>query len=193
MSKVVRRLALALVAIGGLSLAALALLSAGDRSGSPAAVTSAKSVFERAMVLSQRAAVPVRQPGHRQSARMRQDTRAAATRALATAFAGQALTHETRALDNALTQEADPSFLVLGGGSDHFVYHSVEAASSARILLTATVRTWSRIAQVRPTDGKTVVATPSNAIDVRAVVEKGADGAWRVTSYTWTFQPGSEP
>jgi hypothetical protein len=182
MSRAVRRTALGLT-----------VSSAGARTGSPAAVASAKSAFQRAMVASQHVAVPVHDPGKRQTPRMRQDTRAAGVRSLRTAFAGAALTHETDTLDNALNQEADPAFLVFGGGSDHFVYHRAEATSSTRVLIVATVRMWSRIAQVRPTDGKTIVATPASPVDVRAVVEKGSDGAWKVTSYTWSFPPGSGP
>ncbi len=145
------------------------------------------------MALSESVAVPVHHPGAAQTAAMRRDTHVAGARLLRTAFAGAALRHETNGLDNAVRQEADLSFLVFGGGSDHFVYHRVDVASTNRVVLTPTVSKWSRIAQVRPTDHKTVVATPSGPVDVHAVVERGFNGTWKVTLYSWSFPAGSGP
>ena len=164
----------------------------------PRVTGSAKAAFERAMVLNQRVVVPVRAPGSRQSAAMLAAAMLAATRAggerrLAAVFTGAALEHERAVLDGALGQQRDASFRVLGGGARGFAYHRVDVVSDTRVVLIATFSEWSRIAQVRTTDGRMVAATPTSLVDVRATVDKGADGVWKVSSYTWTFHPGSEP
>ncbi|MFL6136730.1 MAG: hypothetical protein ACJ74O_02905 [Frankiaceae bacterium] len=188
-----------LAALLGAPLAALAVPAVVHSTGSSRglydaqAVAAARSAFERATAISQQVAVPTRSPGSPQSAAMLEALRRDGERKLATAYDGPALEQERRALETAIGAEHDPSFRVLGGGVRRVTYNQIVVVTHAQVTIAATVWTWWRTAQVRPPGGAAVVSAPESAIDARATVGQGPDGAWKVVSFTWKAHPDERP
>lgn len=108
---------------------------------------------------------------------------------LASLFDGPELRYENASLDQALAEEADNSFVVAAGGADKVQASRVEQTAPGVIRVEGSVRAWSKIGQVQ--GDRIVWATPSNILRIDATLEK--EDAWRVTSFIWSFAPGSEP
>jgi hypothetical protein len=112
---------------------------------------------------------------------------------LAEHFAGAALADRMRSHAAMIAEQKNhsvPGFIPLGGGVSDMQVQSLSVDGD-----TATVRarltTWARMSDVQP-DGTVVVSQPSNDLLVDARLTR-TPGGWLVTTYDWTFAPGSEP
>ncbi|MEV0801605.1 hypothetical protein AB0I34_28185 [Kribbella sp. NPDC050281] len=86
---------------------------------------------------------------------------------------------------------ASPAFRSLDGGVSRVAIDSLSIEGQhARVHAVATM--WSSVAQ-RQSDGRWIVATPKNTLQVMLGLDPDADGQWKVSTFTWTFAPGSEP
>jgi len=125
------------------------------------------------------------------SASMRSAMKLAASTKLHKYYTAAAYTYAQKTATSGINAQSDPTFRVLGGGADMFNVLTETAVDSSTLNLTGTVRTRSDIAQLQ---GTTLVpADPTNILDFNAVMIKQTDGSWLISSYSWTFHPGSEP
>jgi hypothetical protein len=135
------------------------------------------SVFERAMIDRQQLASPSGPPDIGE---------------LSAVFTGDELRREHAALTDAAAIQANTDIRAFGGGADSFNYSRIATSSNSEAILAGSYRAWSRVGQVQK-DGRIVPATPSNTIDYIAQLSRESDGRWRVSSFSWSFAPGSEP
>jgi hypothetical protein len=106
-------------------------------------------------------------------------------------FSGTAAVQEVRLLDAVQQASASPDFKSLDGGVSHVAIDSVKInGRHAQVHAAATM--WSSVAQQQP-DGRWIVATPQNTLQVTLGLDPDADGRWKVSTFTWTFAPGSQP
>lgn len=153
----------------------------------------ARSAFEEAMAMSQSVAgadVPAGQ------AITQADLSAMTVRGTARLrrrFMGAELAAQLSALTHARNMNASPQFRSVGGSADHFVYSAVERIDSAHVSLAGHFTAHSTVF-LPDQKGTLVEADPSNVLNFTATMAKDASrDEWFVTSYDWTFAPGSEP
>jgi hypothetical protein len=106
-------------------------------------------------------------------------------------FTGTAADQEVGLVDAVQRANASSDFKSLDGGVSSVAIDSVKInGRHAQIHGLATM--WSSVAQQRP-DGRWVVATPRNTLQVTLELDPDVNGRWKVSAFKWTFAPGSEP
>lgn len=106
-------------------------------------------------------------------------------------FAGAAASKESRAVGAVEEANKDPNFRSLDGGvSSVAVKSSRVSGRHADVRAIAVV--WSSMAQ-KQSDGTWITATPRNILQMSMSLDLTASGEWVVTSFAWSFAPGSEP
>ena len=106
-------------------------------------------------------------------------------------FTASAADHEHQVLAAVRSADQDPHFRSLDGGISSVVLSSVTIAGShaeARGRTTA----WSSMAQRQP-DGKWLIQTAENSLELQVRLDFADVGGWRVSTFTWQFAPGTEP
>lgn len=184
---VVSLLALTIVSLGSVSIA-----NAGSNARSAQEARIARAALAQALDARQRVLVPSRVTGPQALSRPEgAEMLASGQQALARYFIGKQLAKETLILSNGVaTLQKDATFRVLGGGADHLVV-SRSDVNRDYVRLVGTVRTWQKMAQVQE-HGHLVVATPSNVLDFTATISVSGSAS-RITNFSWSFHPGSEP
>jgi hypothetical protein len=106
-------------------------------------------------------------------------------------FTGAAALQEVRLVDAVQQVGASPGFRSLDGGVSNVAIDSLKVnGRHAQVHAVATM--WSTVAQQQP-DGRWIVATPRNTLQVTLGMDPDTDGQWKVSTFSWTFAPGSEP
>ena len=186
-----RRIALLGLGVAAGTLAAVVVTTAGTSSAS-VSVSQATDLVRSATVISQQVVVPASSGESDDLHPATTDltkTESLGRERLSAYYTGKALVDQTADLDKAMHQEEQPDFVALGGGASDFVVTSTRSSGSA-LYVKARVDVWSLVGQIQR--GKVVRARPVNTILVTATVVKTASGP-RISSYIWTFAPGSSP
>ena len=111
--------------------------------------------------------------------------------AIGRSFTGAAADQEVGLVDTVQKANASSDYKSLDGGVSSVAIDSVKInGRHAQVHGLATM--WSSVAQQQP-DGRWVVATPRNTLQVTLELDPDVNGRWKVSTFKWTFAPGSEP
>ena len=106
-------------------------------------------------------------------------------------FSGKSVERELMAAENIRIASRDPDFRALDSGVADVTFKSVSVSGShADVKMTANA--WASMAQKTP-NGRWTTAVPHNAIDINMALDMDSSGRWLVSTFAWTFAPGSEP
>jgi hypothetical protein len=107
-------------------------------------------------------------------------------------FSGAAAFREDRIIDTVQEADKNPNFHSLDGGVSKIVINSIEV-SSGHATVHARATMWTSMAQRNPDNDKWVTAIPENVLEITMGLNLDPSGRWIVSTFTWSFAPGSEP